>query len=727
VTRGLVVDLFAGGGGASTGLEAALGRPVDIAINHDAVALAAHRANHPHTRHLQTSVWDVKPLEATGGRPVAVLWASPDCTHFSVAKGGKPREQKIRSLAWVVCRWAKAVKPAVIFLENVGEFRGWGPLGRDNRPIKARQGETFHRWRRQLERLGYAVDYQILDASRYGAPTRRRRLFLVARADGLAIRWPEATHGPGLQPVRTAAECIDWARTCPSIFERKRPLASKTLWRIAQGIRRFVVENPEPFIVKMKGEAHSSGPDAPLPTITAQGPGLAVAVPVIAGVGGRAGLSPAMPVDAPLGTTTSKADRVLVTPALMKFRHDSEGAPVDAPMPTLTAGGQPRPHRPATGNPIGLMVPALVEMNHSNAPHGADEPLGTVTTQGNRFNVVAPVLATIDQQGAGAAATDARAPLPTTVAKNRHALLAPSLVKVNHGKDEARAEAADAPLSTVTATQRGHAVVAPVLAQVSHGEGKPGRSARRGRPAHPVEEALPTVTGSNDLGLTAATLVQVGYGEREGQAARALDLEAPLGTVVAQGLKHALCAAFMSKAFAETPDRWRGASSQALDKPAPTITARDHNNLAAVALATFRGTSENRPGAASVEEPLPTISAGGIHVAEVRAFLTAYYGDDQTKGKGQSVLEPMRTLTAKARLGLVTVHGVDYQIVDIGMRMLEPDELLRAQFGRFAAGYDLSAARTKAGKVRLIGNSVCPEAAEAIVRANLPADIEAVA
>jgi DNA (cytosine-5)-methyltransferase 1 len=187
VTRGLVVDLFAGGGGASAGIEAALGRAVDIAVNHDAIALAAHAANHPHTLHLQTNVWDVKPLEATGGRPVDVLWASPDCTHFSVAKGGKPRRQKIRSLAWVVCRWARDVRPRTIFLENVREFRGWGPLDRNGQPIKARMGETFVRWRRQLERLGYAVDFRILDASKYGAPTRRLRLFLVARADGQPI------------------------------------------------------------------------------------------------------------------------------------------------------------------------------------------------------------------------------------------------------------------------------------------------------------------------------------------------------------------------------------------------------------------------------------------------------------------------------------------------------------------------------------------------------------
>src|SRR5258708_4320112 len=225
MTDGLVVDLFAGGGGASLGLAAALGRKVDVAINHDPIALAVHRANHPDTRHLETDIWDVKPRDATEGQPVAVLWASPDCTHFSIAKGDVPRKQNIRSLAWVVVRWARDVRPAVIFLENVSEFRSWGPLGKDGKPLKRRAGETFRKWTRHLRRLGYAVDFKVLDASEYGAPTRRRRLFLVARCDGRAIEWPAATHGPGLKPFHTAAECVDWSLACPSIFERKRPLA----------------------------------------------------------------------------------------------------------------------------------------------------------------------------------------------------------------------------------------------------------------------------------------------------------------------------------------------------------------------------------------------------------------------------------------------------------------------------------------------------------------------
>jgi DNA (cytosine-5)-methyltransferase 1 len=539
---GLIVDLFAGGGGASVGIEAAIGRPVDLAINHDKVAMAVHKANHPTTQHLPSDIWEVRPEDATRGQPVDLLWASPDCTHFSVAKGGKPRKQKIRSLAWAVVRWAKAVRPRVIFLENVSEFRGWGPLGPDDKPDKKRMGETFKRWKAKLERLGYDVDYRILDASLYGAPTRRRRLFLVARCDGEAICWPDPTHGPGKLPFHTAAECIDWSIPCPSIFDRKKPLAEKTLWRIAQGIRRFVLENPAPFIVK--------------------------------------------------------------------FRGNSSGADIDEPLPTITSGAG------------------------SRRPAGAAHALGIVT---------------------------------------------PSIVKVNYGKQEARGEAITEPLTTVTATQRGHALVAP-------------------------------------------TLVQTSYGERKGQRPRYLDLHQPLGTVVAGGQKHALVSTFLAKHFGGhmTP----GAP---LEKPLDTVTARDHHALAAATLVKFRGNEANgHPGCAPVDEPMPTLTAHGTHIAEVRAFLTAYYGADGTGG--QELLEPLRTITTKHRLGLVTIEGTDYQIVDIGMRMLQPHELLRAQFGRFAAGYDLSAAvgkrgkRTQEAQVRLIGNSVCPEVAEAVIAANLPTD-----
>lgn len=481
----MIVDLFAGGGGASVGIEAATGRDVDLAINHSPVALAVHKANHPRTRHLSADIWAVDPKEAVGRRKVDLLWASPDCTHFSVAKGGKPREHGTRSLAWVVVDWARAVRPAVICLENVREFLGWGPLDNDGKPVKAKMGETFTQWRGALEILGYQVDHRILDASLYGAPTRRRRLFLVARCDGQPIRWPDTTHGPGKLPLHTAAECIDWSLPCPSIFERAKPLAEKTLHRIALGIRRFVLENPRPYIVK-----------------------------------------------------------------------------------------------------------------------------------------------------------------------------------VNHGKRENRSESIDEPLTTITAERRGHGLVAP-------------------------------------------TLIQTGYGERPGQRPRFLDLHEPVGTLMGGGQKHGLVAAFLAAHYG-------GEVGTPLDQPIRTVTAQDHHSLVAANLVKLRGQCHG----ADVAEPMPTVTAGGMHLAEVRAFLTTYFGSPADIG--QDLREPLRTVTTRDRFGLVTVDGRDYEIADIGMRMLQPHELLRAQFGRFAEGYDLSAAETKSAKVRLIGNSVCPEAAEAVVAANLP-------
>lgn len=523
--RELIVDLFAGGGGASTGIEAATGRPVDVAINHSLTALAVHEANHPLTRHLVTDVFDVDPrtVVATNER-VGLLWASPDCTHFSTAKGGKPRKQNIRSLAEVVVQWADCLgpkrRPRVIVVENVREFLTWGPLDRKGFPIKERAGELWDRWRTRLEMLGYTVEWRVLDASEYGAPTKRKRLFIVARCDGQPVVWPEKTHGPGLTPFRTAANCIDWSIPTQSIFDRKRPLAEKTMARIAAGIRRYVLEDPDPFVITID--------------------------------------------------------------------HQSS--------------------------------------NHAEAP--VDAPLTTITT------------------------------------KQRHAVVAPSIVKVNHGGPADRTERITEPLSTVTAARRGHALVAP-------------------------------------------TLVQTGYGERQGQRPRSLDLQEPLGTVVAGGSKHALVMAFLAKHYG-------GVVGTSLKERVSTVTTRDHHSLVSTHLMVLRNNANGR----DAREPVPTITAGGKHVAEVRAFLAAFYGSGSGK-VGHSLKPPLPTVTTRDRFGLVTVNGVDHIITDIGMRMLEPHELLAAQFGRFASEYDMSAAETKQDKVRLIGNSVCPEVAEAIVRANV--------
>lgn len=245
----LIVDLFAGGGGASTGIELATGRYVDIAVNHDPQAVAMHETNHPQTRHFCEDVFEVDPVAVTKGKPVGLLWASPDCKHFSKAKGGKPVSRKIRSLAWVVVKWARLVRPRVICLENVEEFQTWGPLTGDL-PDPARKGETFRRWVAELEKLGYVVQYKELRACDFGAPTIRKRLFLVARCDGLPIIFPQPTHGKGLKPYKTAAEIIDWSIPCPSIFGRAKPLSDNTLRRIANGVVRFVVNAQKPFVIK---------------------------------------------------------------------------------------------------------------------------------------------------------------------------------------------------------------------------------------------------------------------------------------------------------------------------------------------------------------------------------------------------------------------------------------------------------------------------------------------
>jgi site-specific DNA-cytosine methylase len=270
----LIVDSFAGGGGASTGIEMALGRSPDIAINHDATALAMHEVNHPATTHLVSDVWEVDPVEVTAGRPVGLAWFSPDCKHFSKAKGGKPVEKKIRGLAWVVVHWANVVAPRVIILENVEEFATWGPLGADNKPCPLQKGLTFKRWLSELERLGYVVEWRELRACDYGAPTLRKRLFLIARCDGEPIVWPVPTHKrvkayrdgradveklgsalvPDVKPARVAAEIIDWSLPCPSIFDTAkqikekyglravRPLQKATMARLAKGVRRYVVD-----------------------------------------------------------------------------------------------------------------------------------------------------------------------------------------------------------------------------------------------------------------------------------------------------------------------------------------------------------------------------------------------------------------------------------------------------------------------------------------------------
>ncbi|OJB11854.1 DNA cytosine methyltransferase [Burkholderia ubonensis] len=597
----LIVDNFDGGGGASTGIERAFGRPVDIAINHDGEALAMHAANHPETQHLCEDVFEIHPGFVTQQRLIGLAWFSPDCTHHSKAKGGKPREKKIRGLAWVTLRWATFQYPRAIALENVEEFADWGPLGEDGRPIKSEKGRTFRAFvaalttglpadhpdtpdiyqtlgadfpmERLAAGLGYKVEWRVLRACDLGAPTIRKRLYLFARRDGLPIVWPAPTHGDPksaavragkLQPWRTAADCIDWSIPCPSIFERERPLKDATLRRIARGIMKFVVNCADPFIVAYySDEARFRGQS----------------------------------VDEPLGTTTTANRFAVCVPHVTKFRANSTGTAADEPLHTVTAGGD-------CARPAG-------------APHA--------------------------------------------------------------------------------------------------------------------------------MGVVAATLIQTGYGERAGQSPRVPGIDKPLGTVVASGAKHALVSAFLAKHYGghESP----GAP---LDAPISTITTQDHHHLVTAQLVGCGGrAAQSRPRDASeptatitakadtavtvshlvklrgtcrdgspVDEPLHTISAGGMHHAEVRAFLIKYYGNEKD---GIDPREPLHTVPTHDRFGLVTIHGEDYAIVDIGMRMLTPRELARAQ--GFPDSYVLDPVvngkpLSKSAQVRMIGNSVCPDVAAALIRAN---------
>ncbi len=427
----LIIDNFAGGGGTSTGLEAAFGRPVDIAINHDPEALAMHAANHPHTKHLCESVWDIDPIQVTNNQPVGLVWLSPDCKHFSKAKGGKPVEKRIRGLAWVALRWAAKCKPRVIMLENVEEFKTWGPLIIDEhghaKPDPAKKGKTFDSFIRQLKGHGYEVDYFELRACDFGAPTIRKRFFLVARRDGIKIQKPRPTHGAPdsigvkngkLLPYRTAADCIDWSLPCPSIFDRKKPLAEKTLARVAKGIMRYVVEASDPFVVKFSENSVGQATDEPPHTVMAGAPRFGLVEPIVAPFlnehanasnqrvmsadeplrticaqvkGGHYSLVSAFlakhftgvvgtDLQDPLSTVTSVDHHSLVTAHITKFRSGAVGTALDEPLHTVTAGGKQA--RPGTGNAMGIITSNLVKLRGQNVGQATDAPLATISAGG---------------------------------------------------------------------------------------------------------------------------------------------------------------------------------------------------------------------------------------------------------------------------------------------------------------------------------------------------------
>lgn len=467
----LIVDNFAGGGGASTGIELATGYSVDIAINHDPEAIKMHKANHPNTKHYCENVWAVDPVKACKGHPVALAWFSPDCKHFSKAKGGKPKDKNIRGLAWVACRWAGLVRPRVIMLENVEEFKTWGPLGRRHHPIKSKQGETFQKFVQQLTDLGYEVEFRELVAADYGAPTMRKRFFMIARCDGEPIVFPEPTHAPAeseevkaglLKPYVGAYTQLDFSLPCPSIFDSSeeikekygiravRPLAPKTMERIARGLKKFVLDNPEPFIIQCNhgGERRPNNIRESMPTIT-----------------GKHGYEIVEPTFAPyMGTNTT----------------NHPGGNCKDPIHTIT-----------TGNQQCLISPTLIQYHSETAKdevrgQSIEEPIMTVDSS-NRYGLVTSFLHKFYDGGYKGAGETLENPLPTVTSWDHNSVVTANLIQMNNhcdGKDIRQ------PLPTITAGDGHFGEVRAFLIKY-YGQGI----------GQDIKEPLDTVTARDRFGL----------------------------------------------------------------------------------------------------------------------------------------------------------------------------------------------------------------------------------
>lgn len=606
--REIIVDNFAGGGGASTGIEMATGRSVDIAINHDPNAISMHTTNHPDTLHYCESVFDIDPVAATAGAPVGLAWFSPDCRHFSKAKGSKPVKKEIRGLAWIVVRWALAKRPRVMMLENVEEFKTWGPLlAEEERPDPARAGETFAAFvgmlgtgidanhpaldevcdflqierysadaQRLITGLGYVVESRELRACDYGAPTIRKRFFMVMRCDGQPVSWPEPSHGVPkslavqygqLMPWRTAAECIDWSLPCPSIFERPRPLAENTLRRIARGIQRFVLDNPTPFIVKCNHTTSKGSYDC------FRGQSL----------------------DAPLQTITRKHGYAVVTPHLTKFRTGATGQEMNQPVPTVTAGTAARSG--GNGHALGMV----------------------------------------------------------------EARLTPFIAGAGGSEYQGKPRSCEKPTYTILKESRSCLIASVITRQFGNSTG------------HGMVQPSATVTAGG-------------------------------------GGKSQLVSAFLAKHFG---GNYTGPGAS-LDGPAHTVTTTDHHALVTSSLIKLRGTCKDGQ---RTDQPMATITAGGQHVGEVQTCLAVEIYDEARAAVVREFLHQ------HGLSEFTLIDEVKFRIVDIGMRMLQPHELYRAQ--GFPAWYiiDRDYRGTKYAKDKQVarcGNAVPPPFAEALVRANMP-------
>ena len=537
----IIVDNFAGGGGASTGIELASGRPVTIAINHDPDAILMHRTNHPYTTHLQASVWDVDPEVVCEGRPVGLAWFSPDCKHFSKAKGSALVDKNIRGLAWIVLRWAGTVRPRVIMLENVEEFQTWGPV-RKGKPVKKKAGQTFQKFIQQLTDLGYVVEYREIIAADFGAPTTRKRFVLVARCDGKPIVWPERTHAPRdseevksgkLLPWKPAADIIDWSLPAYSIFASKqeikekfgvnaqRPLAKNTLRRVIRGVDKFTIKSGDPFLIECNhgGDGHIRSAQEPVNTLTAKYTG-GVAQPVMA-------------------------------PFTFSNTGGSVGSPASEPVHTIrTAGGQIL----AAAN----LIQYHTEQSEKVRGQTMKDTIMTVDSS-NRYGLVTAQLMSIGQTGGGDRIRDVRDPAPTTVSKQEACLISGQLVEYYGNGNPLNAKD---PLHTVTAHDR-EAVVSAHLSEfraasigrdlrepagtvTSHDhEGMVSAHIQKfygGIIGQDAREPMPTITAIDHNALCAAHVVKF-KGQELGQNPRDT-----LNTITAQGLEYADCRAVLVKA-----------------------------------------------------------------------------------------------------------------------------------------------------------------------------------
>lgn len=676
----LIVDSFAGGGGASTGIEMALGRSPDIAINHNAAALALHEANHPQTLHLSENVYKIDPLDYLRGAHVGLGWFSPDCKHFSKAKGGKPVERNIRDLAWIIPGWIERIQRSggkidVVILENVEEFQDYGPLVETARgllPDPERKGEYFKKWCRKIRSLGGKIEWRELRACDYGAPTIRKRFFAVIRFDGQPIVWPTPTHGAPADPDvisgrklpwRTAAEIIDWSLPCPSIFDTSeqimekhglrsvRPLADNTMARVARGMKRYVLDAERPFLVNLTHGGRVEAVDEPFKTITGAHRGeKAVVSPHLASVAhGDSGGRREYPLSEPHGVVTAGGiSNALIAPSVIRFNTGATGQDTREPLSTVTANSFIK--RPGGADPLGVVAPVLTAAQHGGSTRSIDSPSHTITAS----------------------------------TKDQNSVIAPTLVQVGYGERSGQTPRAldiDRPFGTVVAGGTKHALATALIARdfgtsTGHGIDEPGHT------------VMPDGQGKSRL-ITAYMAQHNNDSRREGGVNPGRSMDEPVSTVTQTGSQQSVVAPYL-QAYYGTGNG--GEENQ----PVRTVTTKDRHGHVEAAL-----------------DVPPFSPAQADRAREVAAFLRSFGFWDERE--------------------FVTIEagGVVYIIVDIGMRMLVPRELYLAQ--GFPADYEIERSAngelfSKSVQVSCCGNSVSPPVAAALVAANcrhLAAQLEA--